>query len=528
MISTILKKDLNRLFHTRLKGIKKNWLNLIINLTIGVGLFAFIIFLFIRLDSRFVSYGVSDKLLTLTLGIVTIIYSLIATIRIDKSIYDTNDLTLTLSLPIKPRDIVIAKSIGLYLNELISLGPVLIALFISFATVNSVTLSYIFISIASVVLLPVWVLFIGTILSIPYHFIRQFMANHNIVQLVLSLVIVILFSFAYSQVLDIFIGLINGDRLIYLFNDTNMRLLGSINRFLIPGNFIVDMIFAKNMVLNSLIFFWGSLILGVLSVLFLTIFYRRVRNYSMQLKQERRKKKYVVHSLKSALLLKEIRTLFRNSNYLLIYCTLLLSLGFVNYAVSSSLYSLVVRFLGTGYTFYPFAFLILTVFAAVINSLGALLVSKEKENAVIMKYIPVGYRTQITIKYLVLILMAFVSYVIAGITLIVGGLLEPLAVVLLCSSSFFLTSVILTNIVNRDVKNPNFKSNISDDSKVNYSLLLSLLLPIIFAALSAFFYFIVGEVIMMLAIAALSLLLFILFYLNLMRSATKNMQRMEV
>lgn len=528
MIRTLLKKEWTLLVRSRFKAAGRNWSGILVDAVVGIALFAFILFIFNRLAVKFVNYGVADKLLTVTLGLVTVVYTVIGMIRIDRVVYGSADLQQTLSLPLRPRDVVVSKAVGLYLSQALSLAPLLLALFISYGFANRVGGLYAFAASASFVLLPCWVLFFATLLSWPYHYLKLFMANHSLVQLGLAIVAVALFSYIYGQVLTVFIDLINDGRLAYLFNDSNMTILSSVNAFLLPARFIVDIASGRGVALAVFFYVAGSLVALALSVFGLVIFYRWVKNHSFDLRQRRRRRKALITSPTAALFKKEVLTLFRNSNYLFVYCTLLLSLGFINYAIAGVLKPLVARFLGSAFPFFPFALLVLSVFAAVINGLGALVISKEKHNAVHMKIMPVSYKCQIKVKYGLLLLMAFVSLALAGIVLAVGGLVGPLDAVLLVATVFFLVAGLLTDIVGKDLRFPNFSKLASDDSKVNHSLVAALVIPVLVFLVAVLFFYVVGAFLMKLILPVLALLIFALFYYRLMRRVTPALLKMEV
>lgn len=187
-----------------------------------------------------------------------------------------------------------------------------------------------------------------------------------------------IFSLAYYYVLKVFIDLISEGRLNYLFSDSNMEILSVINNVLIPSIFLKNILTGENLLVSSTVIILGSILLLTISVLALLFYYSWIKDHSLTLNLKRKEKRAKVYNFKIAQLKKEFIVMFRNSNNSFLYCTLLLSLSFICLAICLALKELVIKLLGSTFSFYPFALLIVSVFACVINGIGSNTIYSEK------------------------------------------------------------------------------------------------------------------------------------------------------
>ena len=464
MIKLLLKKEWSIFKHKKLND---NIVSFIINAIISLAIFVVIIYIFNALNARFVNYGVSDKLLAFTLGAIGFFESLVMIKKIDKNIYDIKDMELVFSSPISMKDLVISKYIALYIKELVSLAPLFIAVIICFGLKTAFTFSL----ILTIFFEPIWIIFFATIFSFPAHYLFEFLKNHSIVQVILSVVLVSIFSLAYYYVLKVFIDLISEGRLNYLFSDSNMEILSVINNVLIPSIFLKNILTGENLLVSSTVIIFGSILLLTISVLALLFYYSWIKDHSLTLNLKRKEKRAKVYNFKIAQLKKEFIVMFRNSNNSFLYCTLLLSLSFICLAICLALKELVIKLLGSTFSFYPFALLIVSVFACVINGIGSNTIYSEKKNIALIKTSPIAYRTQINIKLLSLSIMSLISIALTAIALYVGKVLNIIESLSLFITVLFLVLVTITSILYLDLKRP------TKTHKADFVLLFGVLVP---------------------------------------------------
>lgn len=519
MIKLLLKKEWSRFKHKKLND---NIVSFIVNAIISLAIFIVIIYIFNALNARFLNYGVSDKLLAFTLGAISFFESLVLIKKIDSNIYDIKDMELVFSSPISMKDLVFSKYIALYIKELVSLAPLFIAVIISFGLKTVFTFSLIFGLLLTIIFEPVWIIFFATILSFPAHYLFEFLRRYSIVQVILSVVLVSIFSLAYYYILKVFIDLISEGRLNYLFSDSNMKTLSVINNILIPSVFLKDIVLGENLILSYNIIILGSLVLLALSIMALRLFYVWIKKHSLSLNLKSKEKKIKVYNFKIAQLKKEFLVMFRNSNNSFLYCTLLLSLSFICLAICLSLKELIIKLLGSTFSFYPFALLIVSVFACVINGIGSNTIYSEKKNIALIKTSPIAYRKQINIKLLSLSIMTLISIALTSLALYVGKVLNIIESLILFISVLFLVLATINSILYLDLKKP------TKTHKADLVLLFGILLPGIISFLSLIFFYYVGKNIMLYIPLLLTAIIFAVSFIVLELNVSKLVNKLEV
>lgn len=519
MIKLLLKKEWSIFKHKKLND---NIVSFIINAIISLAIFVVIIYIFNALNARFVNYGVSDKLLAFTLGAIGFFESLVMIKKIDKNIYDIKDMELVFSSPISMKDLVISKYIALYIKELVSLAPLFIAVIICFGLKTAFTFSLILGLFLTIFFEPIWIIFFATLLSFPAHYLFEFLKNHSIVQVILSVVLVSIFSLAYYYVLKVFIDLISEGRLNYLFSDSNMEILSVINNVLIPSIFLKNILTGENLLVSSTVIILGSILLLTISVLALLFYYSWIKDHSLTLNLKRKEKRAKVYNFKIAQLKKEFIVMFRNSNNSFLYCTLLLSLSFICLAICLALKELVIKLLGSTFSFYPFALLIVSVFACVINGIGSNTIYSEKKNIALIKTSPIAYRTQINIKLLSLSIMSLISIALTALALYVGKVLNIIESLSLFITVLFLVLVTITSILYLDLKRP------TKTLKADFVLLFGILVPGITSFLSLIFFYYVGKSIMLYIPLLLTAIIFAASFIVLELNISKLVNKLEV
>ena len=259
-----------------------------------------------------------------------------------------------------------------------------------------------------------------------------------------------------------------------------------------------------------------------ISVLALLFYYSWIKDHSLTLNLKRKEKRAKVYNFKIAQLKKEFIVMFRNSNNSFLYCTLLLSLSFICLAICLALKELVIKLLGSTFSFYPFALLIVSVFACVINGIGSNTIYSEKKNIALIKTSPIAYRTQINIKLLSLSIMSLISIALTALALYVGKVLNIIESLSLFITVLFLVLVTITSILYLDLKRP------TKTLKADFVLLFGILVPGITSFLSLIFFYYVGKSIMLYIPLLLTAIIFAASFIVLELNISKLVNKLEV
>ena len=206
MLKLLLKKEWKEQIRSRFFNSKKNILSSILGLAITFGVIALIIFILNALNSRFIAYGVSKEVFTITIFAVMILEIALNINRVSNALYNVNESALILSLPLNSKDVVLSKVIILYINELLSMSVLLISIIVSFGLGSDMGAYYYITSFVLFLIVPLISLFVMIILSIPYIKVKRKISELPIVQLVFALVLIGVFFICYRYVINLFIG----------------------------------------------------------------------------------------------------------------------------------------------------------------------------------------------------------------------------------------------------------------------------------------------------------------------------------
>ena len=138
----------------------------------------------------------------------------------------------------------------------------------------------------------------------------------------MSLLISFAGAIAYSYILNIFIDLVSNNQLSSLFTTSNIELIKKIADALIPVNFLIKAIVEYDI---RMVFPYIGISLGVflIGLALIVYFYSYFLTYNLSNNAEIKEHKYKKRSITYAFIKKELILLFRDSNYLFSFTSLL-------------------------------------------------------------------------------------------------------------------------------------------------------------------------------------------------------------
>lgn len=521
MLKLLLKKEWLENFRFSFKKNVKNPLSSIINGVIMISLVACLLYVFVLLNKRFVYYDVSLPLYTIAIFLFVVIQMIIHLGKFSKMVFNSSDKQIVNALPIPKRTLVFSKLIIFYLEELFSLMVLTVPLTIAYGITNYgfAFNSFYFVLIPIVFVLPLVVVMLSLLFAYPYHYMYKFLRGKHLLQFVLILVMISSFAFFYRSLLDVFIALVNEDRLSYIFNTDNAKLLENISKYLIPVNFITGLL--ENPLVNILYLLLTCLISFAVCYLLSNYLYSiNVRAKEFRLKS----KKNNVLSMNKTLIKKEYLLMFRSSNYLFSYGSLLVLLPVFVSIVTLSIRPLVIRLIGEN-LFIPFVILFVSMFACVVNSFGGLVVSREKGSICILKMIPVSYEKQMNVKVMISVVNAAISLLATCICLIALKITSVIDGVFIFMLSLILVVFLIISIASNDLKKPAFKN---EENNLSIAIIFSIIIPIVLFLLSILLILNLDVTMMFfILIVALFALLFV-SYIRYNNSINKNFRKLKV
>ena len=172
--------------------------------------------------------------------------------------------------------------------------------------------------------------------------------------------------------------------------------------------------------------------------------------------------------------------MFRSSNYLFSYGSLLVLLPIFVTIVTLSIKPLIIRLMGD-VLFIPFVILFVSMFSCVVNSFGGLVVSREKGSISILKMIPVSYEKQMNVKVLISSVNAVISLLVTVISLILFDITTLINGLLIFVLASIIVLFLIITIARTDLKKPAFKN---EENNLSVAVVFSIFLPFVLFALS--------------------------------------------
>ena len=416
------KKDLS-LFKKMLK---------IFGTFLGLSLFAtFEVYLFSALDKKlieFSSFGSLDFLILFL--VVLLVFSIFASLVKARNVfYKKSDSAILLHLPIDNDEVIISKTLFVFVYSVMVNFIISVPLLCSYGATRGIEEGifprFYILSILYPLFVSIFTSGVVLMLLPLYNKIYSSLKNKAIIQILLGSVLVITLCFLYQYVLDLFLNLISNSKFDSLFSADFINGLHSIAPYLFPVSGFVNMTHVKeNLVSNITTAFGISLFVLLIGFIISSIGYTKyLKNEFSQNKTFHKPKKTKVKKISNSLLKKEFILIFRNSNYVFSYTSLLIMQPFLAFIVISSLNSLLYENMKMFLAYFPelingMNILLLLLFSSIISSSSLDSYSREGKEITIVKYLPISPVKQSYIKILIPLMFSSFSLILTNIILV--------------------------------------------------------------------------------------------------------------
>ena len=440
----LLVKDF-KLMYSRETKLSKKILSTLMKI-IFIGCFIAIeTFFFIAILKKIKSFNQAPlAFMTLFLFIISIILMIMNIFQAMKLFFNKKDIEQLSNYPVTNAQIIFSKLIFLFLNHFVTSLIFVFPLFISYGVLMNSSMLFFYIAL----FYPVFSFFIevgiALLLVYPIWLAIQYLKKHPILQFIVSISILFIGVFLYSQVLNIFVELVANNELSSLFSKDSIEGFINFRKFLVPVNFLTDAFISKR---------WARLLpftliaLGVFALgLIITVnAFNYVRNITFSINAKVVEKEYKQMSQTKALIKKEIILLTKSSDYVFSFSGLLIVQPFLAYLVISALNTIFntgsfVYFNLVVPNFLPLInVLVIMMFTLIISQGANQYIQMEKKTIKIIKTIPINPVKQLLIKMLIPCVLSFVSLVITLLVLLISGQISFMTFIF----AFILTTVLL-------------------------------------------------------------------------------------
>lgn len=396
---------------------------------IFIGLFVTLeCFIFLSLDSKveeYSPYGFFDFLVLIlfVMFIVSVINALFVT---RKLLFNNQDSTILLPLPISAGEIIYSKLFYLFFEQVLLNLVISTPLLICYgATRLFIPYFYVF-SIIYPILISFVVIGISLTLVVPFQYLYNFLKKHDLIQFLFACVLIILLCFLYQYVLNIFLIALNDSSFGGVFSPQFVNNLHNFVLYLFPISSLLNGVINSENILSGICIYLGIVIIFlIIGVNLSSYFYNKMNKLDYyQVSNKRLKNKDIkILNLNRILLKKEITILFKDSSNIFSYTGLLILMPFLSFVVINSLNLIIYDSLRVFSVYFPeltngLNLVLILLFISVINANASLSISREEKGIQIIKYLPISPIKQILIKLIVPISLSSFSLILTEIILV--------------------------------------------------------------------------------------------------------------
>ena len=513
----------------------------IIGSIIGLGIFvALESFIFLALDKKINDFAKDSNgtfyflvlFLTILLG-VSVIVSLN---KARKVLYQRKDSEILLHLPVVTEEVVISKVVFIYINNVIINFVVSFPLLCCYCATRGFKPPMYVLSALYPVLIGLFTCGITLMLVSVYNHVYKFIKDKPWLQILLGSLLVIALCFAYKYVLELFINLINNAQFDSMFGKGFIDSLAKASKFFIPVFNIADIICQSNNILPNICIFLGStLLVLVLGFVIVGISYSRFlkREFSENRsgKSSSKVKPMKLETPIKALIKKEFVLLFRNSNYIFSFTSLLIMQPFLAFVVISTLNKLMYGNMEMFLVYFPelingLNLVLILLFASVIATSAMDVYSREGRALIVSKYIPISPIKQTFIKLIVPVTLSVISLFVTATLLVSFSEIS----VLIYFISFVMGLILIVSLAISGVYIDLKKLNSTKTSNIEYlSTFLSVFLPLLLFGLHLLMMFYhLSNAILYCVLVGIMILILVPLVLTFKHVVNKNFKEMRI
>lgn len=396
------------------------------------------------------------------------------------------DADIVLALPVKASTLFLAKLTYVYLSELAMTVFVVLTSGITLGILGGFGMAFYLILIAVSLVLPLFPLLIGAILSLPIMYIVSYFKKRGAVTSILLAVLMTGFFVAYFAVFANLSGGEADENFRFFLSEESIDAIHRAMNFVLPNFALAKLIFLRDVGSSVLTVSISYGILGGLAYLTAVLTYRK--SLSIQLETSASQKigkiEYKSLSVRKALIRKDAREILRH-HYLMFYVLMQVLMGPIlvlflgsqmqelNQIVDMSIISLVsgfylIAWIGVG-----------------MNYIALSAISREGENFAFVKTLPVGFRVYMKAKVLLSDAIGFISVGAGALVLVLTGAVNVYRGVLIAVALAVLADGFNHFLCNLDLLRPRlhceslvqvFKNNVN--SAISMGVVLLAILPI--------------------------------------------------
>lgn len=392
-------------------------------------------FLFTAVLKKIQNFKNAPTTFTLLFLIIISLMMIIASVfKAKKLFFNELDMQQLANHPIDNSKQILSKLIFLFLTHYLSTLLFTFPIFAAYGVLYNKTMWFFYLAVFYPVLSSIFELGVVMWVVYPVWMFLEFVKKRIWLEFSLAVVLLLGLTYPYSQILNVFIGLVANNELVLIFTEESMATLTNVVSHALPINLLVNALLTGN---SRNFFPYIAMSSGVFIIgLSITIFtFHYVRNMVTSSKPKKEREVRIPKTQILGLIKKEIILLTKNADYIFSYTGLLIVQPFLMYLVIAAMNTIFQSgsFLHYTVLFPGFVSLIdiffIMMITIVINSGANSYISMEERTIKNLKTMPVDYRIQLGIKMLIPFSLSTASLIISLLVLLISGILEPVTVI---------------------------------------------------------------------------------------------------
>ncbi len=412
-----------------------------------------------------------------------------------KTLFFNSDSDL-LKLPVNGKMIFLAKLAYLFIYELIFTTCLTLPVFILYGIKTMQGAIFYVMLLPNILFFPVIPFLFGVLLSIPAMYVVGYLKNKFVVMLVLYTLCVAIGFTIYTYALRFIMEVLGTSDISSILQ----------TQVVLDIKFVSTILYTPMLFKNSLLLyrFWPSAVVNITIaiILFLIVFFFANKSYLKILLSNAENGGKAFHknsqiknrSISGALFYREFLSIFRSTNYAFQYLTIVITTPLMVFFSSQIASNIGVNQVGEG-ILPGIVVLVLLMFLSMGTSFAATSITREGGNFFHTKIIPVSYRKQVTVKFLLYLIVSIPSVIISALVLAFAGFLSYFNALMIALAVCMIVTGSIASSILLDIRKPQFmfldgkeitNSNANVSTSITLGFVIAVILGIASIAVSMF------------------------------------------
>lgn len=437
------------------------------------------------LISTFKQVDMQNEILVFYILFIQILIIIFSIGKVVKTLYNQIDYNKLLHMPIKPSVLFITKSLYLFLSNFVISAVLTLPFLICFGVKTMQGMMYYIMLIPSLIFIPLIPFVVSMLLSLPFSRLSSLLRNKFLFTLILYIIALGIGFTAYYFLIMNLVTLFNaGDNVSSVLSADLVNGLKSFaNAMFLQQLFKYMLIGSGVKAVQSFAILFSILFVSCfIIVMFAKKKYGKVIKTLIEMQVNCFKKEVPIkeRSPKMAFFVKELLVIFRSQNYSFQYITIAVTTPLMVYFSNLIVASIGVSKIGK--QILPgISVLVLIMFLAMATSFSASTITREGDKFIYTKLFPVKYSQQITMKFLVYVMVAVPSTLVSCILLYIGGFLTIIETLVIGIGVSLIQIGNIALSISIDIKSPKFSyvgdyELVESNSNMSKSLIASFLI----------------------------------------------------